>query len=88
MFPRKFKTETTENSSMTNKLIMGFMAMALLSASAIVALAGSNDVSKAFERVIEENMVVDSGVWHRIDADENAVVEAKAERTVLASRNR
>ena len=74
---------------MTNKLIMGFMAMALLSASAIVAFAGSNDVSKAFDRVIEENMVLDSGVWHRIDADDEAAVEAKAERAVVvASRNR
>ena len=74
---------------MTNKLIMGFMAMALLSASAIVAFAGSNDVSKAFERVIEENMVLDSGVWHRIDAADDAAVEAKAERAVvLVSRNR
>jgi hypothetical protein len=91
MFPRKFKTETTENSSMTNKLIMGFMAMALISASAIVALAGNNDVSKAFEREIKENMVLDSGEWHRLALpDDEGTVEAETQpqRTILASRNR
>ena len=76
---------------MTNKLIMGFMAMALLSASAIVALAGNNDVSRAFERQIKENMVLDSGEWHRLMLPaEDVTVEAEIqpEHTVIASRNR
>lgn len=76
---------------MTNKLIMGFMAMALLSASAIVALAGNNDVSRAFERQIKENMVLDSGEWHRLmlPADDATVeAEMQPDRTVIASRNR
>jgi len=75
-------------NKMKNKIVLTMMAAALLSATAAVALAKTEDVSAQFEQAIRDNMVLNTDELHRADHYYPVVSVIKADSQEVGLRNR